>query len=445
MDLEIPLLPVQKEFLTAKEDFVVICSARSCGKTWVAVLDALLEVLRGNNILYMVQNDGAWYKGGWVHLKSFLRQFGLEEHWSWNSTYKTGTLFGNKWYCGTYENVDGARGATECSTLYLDEQALSRPDIMAALSPCLRGKDANGNDVNPRIRGVTSPNKRSLWQLMFLEPEKYGIRLLRSKLADNIFVSEKQKRLMAASIFDPELRRQEIEGEIQLGNDATSLISLNDFPKEPAYYSDTEVYAGLDMAHSGYRDSHVFSAVQGNRLLALHDFGDASILQVAEWIRKFNRVHRIYHMNIDLAWGDAIYEQIRYEVDSEEISFASAAPDEHSRERYSNIRAYGYFRLAEAHRQGLCVDVESEFIDPGIVAEYKREITNMHFDMQKDGRIIMEPKEDIRVRLGRSPDPADSMMLSLLARPDRPAPEMREHANDPEEHRQRRRWARMMG
>ena len=429
MEIEIPLLPVQKDFIQAKEDFVAIVSARSCGKTWIGVLDALLEVLRGNNILYMVQNDGSWYKGGWVHLKSFLRQFGLEDCWSWNSTYKTGTLCGKKFYVGTYENVDGARGATECSTLYLDEFMLSSPSIMAALAPCLRGKDAQGNDVNPRIRAFSSPNMESLWQLMIVEHEKYGIRVLRSKLADNIYVSDKQKALMAKAIFDPKLRAQEIDGEIILDGGQTAVMNLSDFTNVVQFFHDDGVYAGLDMAHKGQRDGHVFCALQGNRVLAFHEFGKCDHMEVVTWIKKFNEKHRIKFLNIDLAWSELVYEQLRYSIPCAQVSFAEKAPgeDEKIQYQYANIRAWGYFNMAKHTRDGLVWDVEGEFIDSDIVSEFKREVCNTHFLLDKSGRILIEPKDDIKIRIGRSPDPADAGMLACLSRPDVMAPTLVAH------------------
>ena len=418
MDIDIPLLPVQKEFLQAKEDFVAIVSARSCGKTWIGVLDAMLEVLRGNNILYMTQNDGSWYKGGWVHLQAFLNKFGLMNCWSWNGTYKTGTLCGKKFYVGTYENPDGARGATECSTLYLDEFMLSNPNLMAALAPCLRGKDAQGNDVNPRIRAFSSPNMESLWQLMIVEHEKYGIRVLRSKLADNIYVSEKQKALMAKAIFDPKLRAQEIEGEIILDGGQTAIMNLSDFTNVVQYFHDDGVYAGLDLAYKGQRDGHVFCAVQGNRLLALHEFGKCDHMEVASWIKRFNDKHKIKLLNIDLAWSELVAEQLRYAIPVNQVSFAERAPDEGTaQQQYANIRAYGYFRMAGHTRDGLVWDVDGEFIDKGIVSELKREACNTHFQLDRMGRILIEPKDDIRVRLGRSPDVADAAMLACLGRP----------------------------
>lgn len=443
MDINIPLLPVQKEFLQAQEPFVAIVSARSCGKTWVAVLDALLEILKGNNVLYMCQNDGSWYKGGWVHLQTFLRDWNLLDEFSWNGTYKTGTLRDKKLYVGTYENVDGARGATECSTLYLDEFMLSKPDIMAALAPCLRGKDAHGNPVNPRIRAVSTPNMQSLWQLMMVEHDKYGIRLLRSKLTDNIFITDEQRDLMAKAIFDEKLRRQEIEGELIVGEDATSLLSLNDFHTDRPSILDQSVYGGLDMAHLGQRDAHVFAAIQGNRLLALHEFGLAESIDVATWIRRFNNAHKLSSIRIDLAWSESVYDQLKYEIPCRQISFAEKAPTEAAQRTYENIRAFGYFKLAKLIKRGLCVDEASEWIDEGLVAEFKREMTNTHFILNLQGKLLIEPKEDIKIRIGRSPDPADALMLACLDRSEGDDPAMR--PNTQQDRAKIRQYLRAMG
>lgn len=413
LNINIPLLRVQQEFLTAKDDFVVIVSSRSCGKTWVAVLDALMQVLLGNNILYMSQNDGSWYKGGWVHLQSFLKKFNLEHEFHWDAKYKVGTIRGKKFYVGTYENVDGARGATECSTLYLDEFMLSKPSIMAALAPCLRGVDAFGNPVNPRIRGVSTPNMLSAWQLMVVEHEKYGIKVLRSKMTENIFMTDKQREVMAKAIFDDKLRRQEIEGEIILDAGATSIIKLDDFPRAPAYSPSQLVLAGLDMAHAGQRDSHVFAAIRGNTLLALHQFGMCGSEEVASYIRRFHQQHPIHLLNMDLAWSESVFDQLKYEMTCQQIAFGGGAPKDQNL-AYGNMRGYGYFHLARMHREGLCVDVQSPYIDGSIVAEYKREMLNTHFTLDRMGRLLIEPKDAIRERIGRSPDVADAMFLAAL-------------------------------
>lgn len=448
-DFHVQMLPVQREFFNSNERFVALISSRSCGKSWIAIFSALTDLLLGRNVLYMAQTDGAFYKGAWLHLQNFLMEFNLLDRWSYNSTYKTGTLdLGNNvkshFYYGSYENVSAARGATECSTLYLDEVCLSNPSILAVTAPCLRGKDNYGHVIVPRIRAVGTPDMSSLWQLMLVEHEKYGIKLLRSKMTDNVFMTDEQRELMSSAIFDEKLRRQEIDGEIILGESATSLITLKDFPIEAPYFSDDRVYGGLDMAHTGLRDGHCFAAIKGNRLIAFHEFGMASTLEVCEWIRRFNKAHKLNSISMDLAWSEAVYENLRYEIPCTQVAFAEKAPTEEAQREYANIRAFGYFKLAKMHKDGLCVDLESEWIDPGIVAEYKREITNIHFIMDKQGRLLIEPKDDIRVRLGRSPDPADALMLAALDRSEQDKPQI-QVVKQERDQRQLRRYASMMG
>lgn len=448
-EFHVQMLPVQREFFNSNERFVALISSRSCGKSWIAIFSALTDLLMGRNVLYMAQTDGAFYKGAWLHLQNFLMEFNLLDRWSYNSTYKTGTLdLGNNvkshFYYGSYENVSAARGATECSTLYLDEVCLSNPSILAVTAPCLRGKDNYGHVIVPRIRAVGTPDMSSLWQLMLVEHEKYGIKLLRSKMTDNVFMTDEQRELMSSAIFDEKLRRQEIDGEIILGESATSLITLKDFPLEAPYFSDDRVYGGLDMAHTGLRDGHCFAAIKGNKLIAFHEFGMASTLEVCEWIRRFNKAHKLNSISMDLAWSEAVYENLRYEIPCTQVAFAEKAPTEEAQREYANIRAFGYFKLAKMHKDGLCVDLESEWIDPGIVAEYKREITNIHFIMDKQGRLLIEPKDDIRVRLGRSPDPADALMLAALDRSEQDKPQIQVGKQERDQ-RQLRRYASMMG
>lgn len=434
MDFHVPLLPVQKEFFYAKEDFVAIVSSRSCGKSFIASFCSLVDLLNGKNVLYMAQTDGAFYKGAWVHFQSFLDTYGLLSRWSYNSTYKTGTLDlgGNvksHFYYASYENEKAARGATECSSLYLDEFMLSKPNILAITAPCLRGKDNYGNIIVPKIRAVGTPDMSSLWQLMVVENEKYGIRLLRTKMSENIYMTDKQRETMANVIFDEKLRRQEIEGEIIIGEDATSLIKLADFPTvPPPFYTDDRIYAGLDMAHTGQRDAHSFAAIKGNELLAFHEFGNETSEEVAHYIRKFqSAVGPISQLNMDLAWSESVYDQLKYDIPCTQVAFAERAPDEQAIRQYGNIRAFGYFKLAEMHKNGLCVDIKSPWIDDGIVPEYKREITNTHFVMDRLGRLLIEPKEDIKMRIGRSPDPADALMLACLDRATREDPVFTSH------------------
>lgn len=437
-EITIPLLPVQKAFLQSEDKFVAICSARAAGKTFVSVLLMLLRLLDGQHVVYFVQDLSAWRKGGEKHLKHFLRELHLEERWRWNGSTYTGYLQ-TPWgeatmFLGTYENPDNVRGATEVSLVILDEFMLSRPTMLASITPIMRGKDLQGRPIHPQIRAVSTPNMSSEWQLMIIEHQKHGITLLRAQPKENIYVTEEQRELMAASIFDEKLRRQELEGELILGDNSTSMLSLTDFsdlPKIPT--SRDMVWAGLDMAHSGDRDRHIFCAILGDKeVVALHDFGVCDSIDVAAWIKKFNSVYRIQSLWMDLAWSESVYDQLKYEIPCSQIPFGSAADD---KDTYANKRAEMYFHGARLIRDDalfVYTYASNQFVDEKLVAELKREMSNIHWLQNSSNKLQIEPKTDVRIRIGKSPDVSDAFVLAATQVP-RDMPQIKSKLNPQED------------
>jgi hypothetical protein len=53
---------------------------------------------------------------------------------------------------------------------------------------------------------------------------------------------------------------------------------------------------------------------------------------------------------------------------------------------------------------------------PGILEELRADLTTVKYSFRPDGRRILEPKEDIRKRIGRSPDFGDALALALAWR-----------------------------
>lgn len=416
-EVTIPLLPVQKEFLQATERFVAICSARAAGKTFVAVLLAILRMLDGHRVVYFVQNLDAWREGGELHLKYFLHLLKLEDRWRWNGSTYTGylkTQWGEATFrLGTYKNPSNIRGATEISLVILDEYMLSSPRMMAEITPITRGKDLQGRRIHPQIRAVSTPNMSSEWQLITIEHQKHGIRLLRAKPKDNVYVTDEQRELWGSAIFDEKLRQQEMEGELLIGDNSTSMNALKDFSDQPKIWTARDfVWGGLDMAHSGDRDRHVFFAIRGDKeLLAAHDFGTCGSEDVATWIKKFNAVYRLTCLQMDLAWSESVFDQLKYSIPCVQVPFGGAAED---KEQYANKRAELLFRGARVIRDsGIYLYNTNEFIDPSLVDELKREMCNIHWLQQPNSnRLLIEPKSDVRIRIGRSPDVSDAFCLA---------------------------------
>lgn len=84
-----------------------------------------------------------------------------------------------------------------------------------------------------------------------------------------------------------------------------------------------------------------------------------------------------------------------------EIPFQGAAIEN---KRYENIRAEMYFKLKDWIEDGGALPDE-----PGL----REELAVIHYKYSKNGRLILTPKEEIKEKLGRSPDLADGLALTF--------------------------------
>lgn len=115
-------------------------------------------------------------------------------------------------------------------------------------------------------------------------------------------------------------------------------------------------------------------------------------------------------VNIDyIGWGTAAYEHLRELVPTVPISFAegTSATDRNGRLKFANVRAAAYWRMRDL------LDPESGYSvclpdDPELMAE----LTAPRWEIS-GGKIKIEPKEDIKKRLDRSPDSADAVVLAF--------------------------------
>lgn len=101
-------------------------------------------------------------------------------------------------------------------------------------------------------------------------------------------------------------------------------------------------------------------------------------------------------------------KELHYDVYG--INVADRASDP---ERFANLRAEGYWRLRERFERGqIMIPDDDELINELTSLKYK--IVN------SNGQIRMEEKEEMKKRLGKSPDLADSLCLAFLAPPQGP-------------------------
>ena len=165
------------------------------------------------------------------------------------------------------------------------------------------------------------------------------------------------------------------------------------------------VILGVDVARFG-DDRTVLCVRQGLWTRDVRTFTGLSTMEVANRVIDCINQHRPQTVFIDAgAMGGGVIDRLRqlqYQVS--EVNFGEAAL---STGRYANIRAEMYFKCRDWLTSGGALPKN---------AELKTELSTVEYKFNPSGRIILEPKEKLKERTGKSPDLADALVLTF-ARP----------------------------
>ena len=191
--------------------------------------------------------------------------------------------------------------------------------------------------------------------------------------------------------------------------------------------SSSDVVIPIDVVTEAAARSIQPDQVQGLPLIMAVDvarFGDDDsyiTLRQGLWMDKQIKLHGLNTMELasqiaNLYWqrrpdllvidggamGPGVIDRLRQMgIPVTEINFQQRAINP---ERYANIRAEMYFNALEWLQQGGCIPN-----DPDL----KAELTVTEYKFTSAGKIILQPKEEIKELTGRSPDAADSMALTF--------------------------------
>lgn len=450
-EYHVKLMPYQKRMLHSKNPFTVAVMGRGSGKTYTLSLIAMLNLLKGKNLILMAQKYDALRDVLMKQVRARVKEWGLEDVVKIcmnpiRATYGEATLF-----CGSYEAVESLRGLDSISGLIMDEQALAPLDILDVLGPCLRGPGVE----DPFIFGATTPRATSLWNHRYAGKlagsEDWEI--IKATTYDNLTLTRQQLDIIERSVQTPEMKRQELLAEIMLNGSDNCLVHEDEFPSMAAPSSDTRVIAGLDLSKGTVeRDAFGWFVRQGNRILDMKEFRGKSHEQVVKYILDFHSKTPISELNIDLNWSEYAANVLKYHMPVTQVAFGERASEEH-RHEYANIRAEMWFNLAWYVKHGLYIgfrpettiyDADGNLVGADVCAHLRQQLCTVTWLRDKTGRLQLIDKEELRKLIGMSPDIGDAAALTCLDRYTGDDPSVR--MSTPEGRRkQQKRYAAMMG
>lgn len=164
------------------------------------------------------------------------------------------------------------------------------------------------------------------------------------------------------------------------------------------------VQLGVDVAAYG-SDKTVIAVRKGKKLTELNVYSQKNTRETAGLVQQHAREHRTRRISVDeIGIGRGVVDSLEeygYENVGVNVSERSRDP-----ERYHNLRAELWCNFREL------LDPEKEAITLPPDDELLSELASVKYKIDSRGAIQIEAKEDMKKRLGHSPDRADAAVLA---------------------------------
>jgi phage terminase large subunit len=301
-----------------------------------------------------------------------------------------------------------ALGSLECTGAFIDEASEITPTAYSILQSRIRYK-LDENNLIPRMLLTCNPSKAWLYTTFYkpyingtLDSKKYFIQSL---VTDNPHISKHYIAQLEG--LDMINKKRLLFGDWTYSDDESNLFSvdkLNDMFTN-SYISGGDRYMSIDVARYG-RDKSVICIWDGWRCIKILTYDKNSLSELAENVKAYAETYKISRSNIIVdsdGVGGAIPDFIRGIKSFVNNSKAL------NNENYRNLKSQCYYDFANQVNKGLVyISTDSSEIKQNIISEFE---LIKQYDIDKDSKLAITPKDKIKSLLGRSPDIADALIM----------------------------------
>jgi len=234
---------------------------------------------------------------------------------------------------------------------------------------------------------------------------------LPSSILDNPFLA--QTYINSLKSLPPEIYKRFVEGCWEGTDDPGQLIPWTDlYEARDMYLEDVGTQSlGVDVAGHG-KDKTVFVRMTGSNITEIIEFADTSIPEVTAKTKELMLLHGVdaEHVAVDGAGlGAGVIDELEadkiYPINF--IGGGKVIEDENTY-NYKNLRAQAYWHLKLAFSDHAIGGLTGERIQSDLAA--------IRYTVEADKQIKIESKEELKKRIGRSPDYADALCYAWWAK-----------------------------
>ncbi len=399
---------------------VAVRSANNTGKSYLAAMIANCVTLTRGPI-YCVTTSSSWanvektvwgairkmHRGARVPLGGKL----LDTEWKLDDSWGCFAVSTN-----SPENISGFRSERGACVI-VDEASALEKDIMDAIDGLCSSSGSivllMGNPLRPEgpfHEAFQDPDWTCHHISSFMTPNVVEGREVIPGLATREWVEERRRSWGEGS---PEWKIR-VEGEFpeDLFHGLVMLSWIKPAVTRSTSRQEAPVRLGVDVARYG-SDATCIVARRGPEILSVESAHGLSTTAVAGRVLEAQGRFGVADEDVsidDTGVGGGVTDRLREDGrEPNAINFGERADD---RDRFANARTELYWRLREALRP----DSRDEHLAlagaPREAVGAIKQATKVRYKFTGDGRIQLESKDEIRKRIGRSPDEADALVLT---------------------------------
>jgi hypothetical protein len=163
----------------------------------------------------------------------------------------------------------------------------------------------------------------------------------------------------------------------------------------------------VDVARFG-DDRSVVMIWVGLVVISCHVYTKLSTTELSSEIQDLIRSHGIHPNNCIIdsdGVGGGVADQIRG------TNFVNNARPLHD-QNFSNLKSQCYVKLSDMFREG---QISINILEPAIVDNLTQELLAVKLkDIDKDNKVAVQSKDEMKRILGKSPDLSDALMMRML-------------------------------
>ena len=305
-------------------------------------------------------------------------------------------------------------GSLELTGAFVDECNQITEKAWNVLKSRIRFK-LDEHDLIPKLLGTCNPAKGYLYN-KFYKPNKEGklpgsLKFIQSLLLDNPHISRHYKDNLLQ--LDTVTKERLLFGNWEFDDDPATLIPYNrilDLFTATQIPEGRESYITADIARFG-EDKTVIMVWKGLVCVDILTLFKQPISVVSNEIQRLKNFHNVptSHIIVDEdGVGGGVVDILKC------VGFVNgSSPIEKDgvKQNFINLKSQCYFLLAEKVNKGeIFIKLENIEIKNLLIQELEQVKRK---DMDRDGKLSVLPKEQVKARIGRSPDYSDALMMRM--------------------------------